>query len=342
MSDMRADNSGEHEERSVTLSAADAAAVDRLLEEGSDAALEELIAVEMRKSADAGRMERVGGWVQTIGSHQAAAVPAGLVERTLAAVEQERGSTEPEAAVPVVRSAFFSRRFAEYGAMAIAASVLIAVLIPGISQARFNAKRYACAQNLGAMGRAFEQYAAVAGGELPSLAMPADHDFRPRELAAATETNHSNTANLIPLVRGNFAKVQALACPGRVLGNVAAVAWNAGMSEIPEELRGYSYASLMGAFRPRWDHVGANIVLADRNPLFSAADGKDALGNSTNHGRDGNYILRANGAVDWEHSPNVGPNRDNIWTVAYKLDPATQVYDGTEAPRVAGDVFLAP
>ena len=91
-----------------------------------------------------------------------------------------------------------------------------------------------------------------------------------------------------------------------------------------------------------WDHGRETIVLADKNPLFVAAARADAeTGNSPNHDGRGQYVVRADGSVTWEVSPNIGPGRDNIWTVGSGKNQVV-TYTGTEVPASLSDVFVCP
>jgi hypothetical protein len=101
---------------------------------------------------------------------------------------------------------------------------------------------------------------------------------------------------------------------------------------------------LFGPVKPRWNGRAETIVLGDRNPLFggdAAGRGRDAEGNSFNHAQKGTYVLRADGHVTWEITPNVGPGRDNIWTVGKGSNKLVK-YSGIEVPATVGDVFLSP
>jgi hypothetical protein len=45
--------------------------------------------------------------------------------------------------------------------------------------------------------------------------------------------------------------------------------------------------------------------------------------------------------VTWELSPDIGPDHDNIWTIASGKEPLL-VYTGREVPANLHDVFLCP
>ncbi len=227
--------------------------------------------------------------------------------------------------------------------MALAAGLLVAVLIPGLGAARQGAKRVACAENLGVMGNAFQLYAADSHDALPTLAQPPDGNWLPRNIAdvrAGKTAGHSNTANLLPLVRDGLVNKECLVCPAHVM---ASADFDPSLDEIPDSVRGYSYLNVFtvhGApIHHTWDHSSTTIVLADRNPLFGDPSCHDPHANSFNHGQRGTNVLAADGSVLWVTNPNVGPDNDNIWTISQN-DEST--YTGTELPVRPNDLFVSP
>src|SRR5689334_21804414 len=110
----------------VTLSAADAAAVDAMLGQDGNAGGE---------SVDAARRARVEGWLKVVGSAPSPVAPADLAARALAAVQHAPipFPTEPgkEVTVPAGR---WRRRLAEFGAMAVAAALLLVVSLQLMAQ----------------------------------------------------------------------------------------------------------------------------------------------------------------------------------------------------------------
>ncbi len=321
--------------RDVTLSAADAAAMDRILDHAASAAAPGLAVTDA-----ATREARIGGWLKALGAAAAPSAPTDLADRTLALIERERMKLRPAAAAMTDQDIFkapirrrWSRRMAEIGAMAIAAMLLLAVVLMGVGQARQSKARIACDENLQKWSTAFASFAAANSNELPSLAMPADRNWLSSSDAAAA---HSNSANLLPLVTGKYISQANLYCAGAVPATLTEVTANdAGKI-------GYSYAYQYGPVRPKWDGNPATIILADRNPMFvPGARVSAAEENSPNHGGHGNYVLRADGAVTWETSPNIGPHGDNIWTVNNGTQLVT-TYTGTETPASPADAFVCP
>ncbi len=313
------DESGRTEGEGVTLSPEDAAIVDAILNKHEAVA----------PSACA---ERVGAWLSVVGSASVPEGPATLVERTLARVQRDRMmlNSMPRALEPAGVAPRYSRLrlLREFAAMAVAASILGAVITVGVAQARQSARRVACASNLITFANAFSTYASVSEGELPSLPTPTDHNWlRPNPAFA---DSHTNTDNLRPLINASLIRPVNLICPGRPGGDAGT---DAG--------RGYSYANLFGPDHPQWDHTHATIVLADRNPLFDPRAPLDPQMNSTNHGLRGSYVLRADGSVTWETSPNIGVAHDNIWTIGTGPQYRT-TFAGMETTSRETDTFLSP
>jgi hypothetical protein len=340
--------SDEERPERVTLSAADAAVVDAILaqraEPGSGIRMQGTGNGAVDGEVDAERRTRVQGWLNVLGSAEAPAMSGDLLERTLGAVDRERMKLKPAAGMAppqlpashAMEQATGGRRrwshMGEVAAMFIAATLLVSVLIPAVGQARQSYRRTLCATNLAAVGTGFGQYAAAFEHELPCVAMSVDHNWLVPGFGG-----HTNTANLLPLVNASYVPPTRLICAGRGLPD--------GASAIPTasdiQNCSYSYVNLFGPVRPKWNGSAATIVLADRNPLFVRNGPGDPDSNSLNHGQKGTYVLRADGHVTWEITPNAGPGRDNIWTVGSGTNRLVK-YSGIEVSGSAGDVFLAP
>jgi hypothetical protein len=307
-----------------TLSPEDAALVDALL--GEHATL-----------PASARAERLHGWLNVLAVAPVPQAPADLAARTLARLHTDRLKlpTASPSAEPLRSRPFATRYLREFAAMAVAASILGVVITLGIGQARQSANRVACASNLLNVSNAFATYASTNHDQLPALAMPADHRWLDTTPVAAADS-HSNDANLLPLVNASLLHPVNFLCPGRATTP----------SSDPDAARGYSYVDLCTPRPPHWDGRHPTIVLGDRNPLFDPAaaldpQSNDPQSNSANHARHGNYLVRADGSVTWETSPNVGPNHDNIWTLGTGPQYLT-AYAGTETPASPNDVFLCP
>ncbi|MEI8196171.1 MAG: hypothetical protein WCI73_09710 [Phycisphaerae bacterium] len=325
----------------LTLCPADAAVLDYLLDHAT-------------YPNDTQRQQRVQAWLTVLGHAPTIAAPSDLVANTLSAVEDEFAPLWMDAqaqaiggigggigentnggglATTPVRNFPFGRYMVELAAMAVAASVVVAVLIPGLAAARQDAQRVTCSANLGTLGTAFANYATLNHDALPSLGKSPDGNWQQHDPLAST--GHSNTANLLPLLRQGFADSQRLACPAR--GTVS-VSFDPSRNDIPDGIRGYSYINLFGPERT-WDHQSTTVVLADRNPLFEPDTSRDPMANSFNHGRRGTNILTAAQNIDWVKTPNVGPRGSNIWTID---NGKTIHYTGVEMVSNPEMLFLSP
>jgi hypothetical protein len=329
--------SRDNEPTPLTLAPADAALVDTLLEHGRPS-------TENLPASD--RAARVHAWLKTLDASPMPEPPGDLLNRTLSRIQSERMKLDPAkiaATAAPASPAFNPRRFkfvTDLAAMTIAAGILGVVVCLGVFQARQSANRVACASNLQNFSTAFASYAANHRGDLPALASTLDTNWlNPNP---AVPGSHTNAENLLPMVNAKYIQPANLICAGRDLP-AASPTTSAHISTlpIPDAARGYSYVNMFAVDHPGWDGQHANIILADRNPLFDAKAPADPQSNSINHAGHGNYALRADGAVTWETSPNVGPAHDNIWTIGPGPQYQTR-YLGTETPATEKDTFLAP
>ncbi len=239
------------------------------------------------------REARVRGWLKCLEGAKVEGMGGDLVSRTMGRVEDERMRLVPtavrkeeakrEVSIPV--RPFWVRYLREAGAMAVAASLLMMVVVLGVSQARQSAQRVACATNLEKFAGAFSAYGAANGGALPALADSADENWLRPNLGV--KGAHSNVDNLLPLMEVGMIRPVNLLCAGRETMGLSKA------GTFSDESRGYSYVNMFGTQRPKWDGSHGTIVMADRNPLFdTAAGGMDAEVNSANHGGRGEYTVR--------------------------------------------------
>jgi hypothetical protein len=319
----------------LTLSPPDAAALDAVLDGSSEAAVGSADDHRQRKA-------RVEAWLGVLGAAPVPEMRGDLAARTLAAVQNDRMYVGPATGSSSVggeeaRSKAWARwrwRAAVIGSMGVAAALLLAVALQGLSAVKNAQARTACAGNLHNMGAAFNAYANSAGGDLPMLAMPANRNWL---YGNSEDCARNNAANLLPLVNG-YMQMKQLYCAGASMPDSAAM--EKGRRELRPEIT-YSYRNLYGPEKPRWDRANVTIILADKNPVIPNFETGSDRRNSTNHGGKGNYILRADASVTWEISPDVGPDHDNIWTIGSGKDRHTR-YSGTEQPATVKDVFVCP
>jgi hypothetical protein len=325
------------ERHPLTLSAADAAALDALLETRARKGLR-IAGAEL--AVDGEREVRVQGWLNVVGACAVPAAPGNLLERTLAAVGEDRMKLQPvlkgngmPASHAEERPVRRRSHLSEVAAVLVAATLLVAVVIPAVGQARQSYRRTLCATNMAGLATGFGAYATDFGKELPNLGVPANHNWLRPDAGG-----HTNTANLLPLLNAKYVTPARLVCAGKGLDqNAVATATATDISNCS-----YSYVNLFGSQRPTWNGNGKTIVLSDRNPLFVKPAANTPDDNSFNHGQKGTYLLRADGSVTWEMSPTFGTGsaRDNIWTVGLGTERVV-FYTGTEV-AAGGDVFLAP
>jgi prepilin-type N-terminal cleavage/methylation domain-containing protein/prepilin-type processing-associated H-X9-DG protein len=97
-------------------------------------------------------------------------------------------------------------------------------------------------------------------------------------------------------------------------------------------------------------------VAADINPGTTGASGTDnvlavstssssqdmRLGNSNNHGKDGENVLYADGHVEFQNNPFVGVDRDNIYTRGGPLFSSGLGQDLVASPYAVNDSVLLP
>jgi hypothetical protein len=322
--------------KGVTLSAADGAIVDALLGR------------ETSTVSDPARETRVQDWLKVLGSAPAPEPSGDLLARTLAAVESDHmklpaaggpAQAAPEEAddvdvMPAVRRRW-SRRLAELGAMAVAASILVVVISVGLKQTAPSRARIACAHNLTKVAAGFETYSSAFSGQLPVLAMPANRNWMQCNEPGSAK---SNASNLLAMVNAGYVTPENLLCAGVT-----------SKTKGPDgSMIDYSYVHVYNdpPLKPTWGKASPHVVLTDKNPLFVdqvpvKVSEAQTNKNSPNHDGKGNYVMRSDGSISWEITPNVGPMADNLWTVS-EGGQRLLSYTGTEAPSVSSDVFVCP
>lgn len=314
-------------------------------------------------------------------------MPPGSAERTerlaalLRLLEPEAAADAPddhracaEQAVAAITAARQRERFAQqvqmlasprrglgvsFGQIAATAAVFlvgISLLIPTLERNRAESRRIACQGNLAQAGMALGSYAADHGGVLPrGPVQPGEVWWNVGQNAgnrntAAGHAWHSNSAHLYILVRQGYISADRLACPE----NPAAPApgrLTAQQRDWPSpQAVSYSYQNQYTAKPIHLDQDPSLAVLADKNPLFVARDGRlsfDAAASpitpSRMHGNRGQNVLTAQGSVAWTIRPLIthphtadGTNiEDNIWVLH-----GVSVYTGQ--PGRNDDSFLVP
>ena len=252
----------DHPNFDPTLAPEDAAALDALLEHGRTGA---------QNAATSDRSARVAAWLKTLDASPTPEPAGDLVDRTLARLQSERMKlkvkpAEMAAAIPAkpARRALRFKHLTDFAAMSVAASLLGIVVTLGVFQARQSANRVACASNLQNVSTAFATFAADHRGNLPALATVDANWLTPNP---AVPGSHTNAENLMPLVSAKLLHPANFLCNGRDISSYKSA--GTGVAGMPDAARGYSYVNMFATDHPAWDGNHANIVLADRNPLFT-------------------------------------------------------------------------
>ena len=88
---------------------------------------------------------------------------------------------------------------------------------------------------------------------------------------------------------------------------------------------------------PSYGSDSDNVVAATTNSSLSGMQ----LSNSNNHNKNGQNVLFSDGHVDYDNTPFVGVNQDNIYTrggTAFGLTTS----DCSDSPYAANDSILLP
>ncbi|MCX5662536.1 MAG: hypothetical protein NTW19_22875 [Planctomycetota bacterium] len=331
-----------------TLSPQDAAALDALLaarwrEAGATPAdlAQATDASNTAASADPARTQKMAELLGLIGQAPAMTPPLDLVQRTLARAErakrEEQAVLDEPAGVLPLRA-----RWAELGTVAAVVLIGLSLMVPMLDRMRADARRIACANNLGEAGEALASYASDYNNTLPRReAEPGSVWWNVGKNTLASGPVESNSAHLFNLVRGGYAQPDALNCPEN---DRAVRGLSPKMNDWPTARAvSYSYQNQYARDPMQIDHAPHMALLADKNPLFMTTNSplnyntdQQRRSASVLHRRQGQNILRAGGDSFWSSSPELS-NGDNIW-LANHVDR----YTGTETPSGPDDSFLVP
>lgn len=336
--------------RICRLSDRDAAVLDALIAaRGADARTGPL----PPESAD--RAQRLSRLLDLLEQDPVEPAPSDLTQRTLERLQTVRQQRRFAEQVEMLREPRRSLGVDWRQLVSAAAIFLVAfsLLMPVLNRTRADARRVACAGNLATAGSAFGTYAADHAGVLPRGAVKpgalwwnvgeSNHDARQDEVLT------SNSAHLFLLIRHRYATPETLDCPANAHADAAVLTADRRDWATPQAVS-FSYQNQYTERPIRMDRRADLALLADRNPLFVARNGRitfnrDAslLSSSRSHDQRGQNILTSDGQVRWTVRPTIirgSRGDDNIWIVAGVTD-----YTGRETPTDhGGDVesFLVP
>jgi hypothetical protein len=326
----------------VTLTSADAATLDELLDAAARGDMS-----GQRRLAETDRGRQMSRVLDLLGHWPAEPPPADLAERTIIrikAAEQRKaviGRIEP----PAYKAIAF--RWTELIAVAALLLIGVSLLWPWIAGSRQDAMRMACASNLHAVGSAITQYAAASQGMLPRYPVQAGSVWWDVGRPVHDGQVRSNSANLYLLRRLNYVSAAALNCP---TNPDALTQLDASAFDWPNPRAiSYSYQNQYAPAPINVHRAAGIVVLADKNPLFVPAPGRNgAAGNSLTfrddipldtpgqrHNTPGQNALAVGGSVVWTTQPLI--NGDNFYSAQ-----GVTTYTGTELPASLGDSFLVP
>ncbi len=338
----------EHDTDNLTLTPADAAALDALVE--SRALGPRLADDRPLPQVDPQATNRVAAAMRLIDAAPVEAPSADLVKKTMHRVIAARSIDLDIVRMQATRRGpAFPVRLSEM--ITVAAMVLIGIglAIPVLNRTREEAMRVACESNLGTAGKAFYQYARNNVGAMPhGLIEPNSLWFYTGQNTSVDEPVRSNSANLYRIARGRYVDPTTLACPSYE---------HAAQNMTPDMLDwansksvSYSYHNQFGERTVRLIRAPRMAILADRNPMFAIQNGgnprllylkgKPGVSPSVNHTAYGQNVLYADGSVWWATHPIMGNGThkgDNIW-----LADGVEDYDGDETPSRDDDAFLVP
>jgi len=272
-----------------------------------------------------------------------------LVERTFQAVAAKVAANRAQGIITPT-----SRGWRMSDMVSVAAMMLIGVSIlwPTMSYMSQKGRQLSCKSNLGSVASAMGLYA---GNHRDSLPVATAGFGGTPWWNVSPEKPQANSSNLFTLARTGYSKLKDLACAGNPKAEVGEVKKGA-YDWANLETISYSY-QIMGEQRPSWCRSRGTapasiVVLADRSPVILRAVNKQAIDpteNSPNHGGTGQFVLLADGSVNWMSTPD-RPDGDNIWlpkAIEILIQQAAKFHqtgrlEGFEMPCDAKDSFVGP
>lgn len=235
-------------------------------------------------------------------------------------------------------------RFTLSDLASVAAVMLIglSILWPTISATREEARLARCETGLQNAGLGFGLYAAEHEGKLPARSGPKVFDHKPREWWRVGEDIHSHSANLYVLAAMGYSDLGDLSCPGNEMAPVNINVAQFSDWRNPDEVS-YSYRFFREQ-TPKLSGPVRYVLLVDKSPVVDRArrgERFDPGARSLNHRGHGQNILWNDGSVQWISSP-VLESGDNVWLPRVLENSSEHRMTGDERPDGLQDAFVGP
>lgn len=317
------------------LAAADATAVDALMDAGMDA--------EALPEPQQQRGRRIAGLLGLMEALPAPSTGDLLVPRTMQAIEKTRQREQVAAHRDGGREPRGLMRWSDIAAVAAMLMITFSLAMPMLNRSRADAHRLACQSNLATAGKAFGTYAAAHNHALPAVKAHAGDTWWDVGHFNNDGSARSNSAHLFLMIRTGQLDEQALSCPANARAIVTFKVNPDQMRDWPNAASiSFSYQNQFTDNRPKFGRGPVIAILGDKNPLFAPDEYRAALpadARSPNHAAlGGQNVLLNNGDVRWITDPVLRNSRpDNIWRIE-----GHDRYTGTEAPDDVSDTFLVP
>ena len=322
------------EQRLVSLSPADGAALDGLLETRVGG-----LRAAAAPADQSERLRRVEGVLGLLDRYPIDPPPADLVDQTMARITESR--QHHRFAQQIAQLSAPTGRFGWYelGALAASLIVMVSLALPMLSRSREDARKITGASNMSNTGVAFDSYAADHNGLLPRRRVrPGAPWYMVGQGLGPDGTATSNTQHPYLLITKRYIDPRVLRCPGNPGAQThfepGATDWNS------HSHTSFSYPVTRVLLRI--DQLPSQILLVDKNPMFDIRPGQPLRLRSgvtvdtpsPMHGSRGQNMLLNNGSVLWTTKPEL--EGDKLWMIR-----GVSNLTGTELPE-PDDVFTGP